>query len=185
MHRRLFLLALTVFPVLGADPLAESARAKLAIIEDDKAAPGSVIHFSSQELNAWIRAELAEEPQVGMRETKLELGEGTVTFEALADLQKMAGAQGGLFATLLAGERKVKIVAQPETSAGKITVRLKLVEISGVPLSGILLNLAAKLVLSQVYEDTQIDQPFELGHNIDHAVVAPGSLRVYIASTAR
>jgi hypothetical protein len=44
----------------------------------------------------------------------------------------------------------------------------------------LLLNLAAKLVLSQVYEDTQIDQPFDLGHNIDHAIVEPGSLKVFI-----
>jgi hypothetical protein len=180
MQRRLCLLALSVMAVYGADALADGARAKLAIIEDDKAAPGSIIHFSSQELNAWIRAELAEEPQVGLRETKLDLGEGIVSFEALADFQKLAGAQGGLFATLLSGERKVKIVVQPETAAGRITVHLKLVEISGVPLSGILLNLAAKLVLSQVYEDTQIDQPFDLGHNIDHAIVEPGSLKVFI-----
>ena len=180
MQRRLFLLALSMVPMFGADALAEGARAKLAIIEDDKAAPGSVIHFTSQELNAWIRAELAEEPQVGMRETKLELGEGTVSFEALADFQKLAGGQGGMFATLLSGERKVKLVVQPETAAGKITVHLKLAEISGVPLTGILLNLAAKLVMSQVYDEVQVDQPFELGHNIDHAIVEPGSLKVFI-----
>ncbi len=180
MTRRLLLLALTMVPVFGADTLAEMARAKLALIEDDKATPGSVITFTSQELNAWIRAELAEEPQVGLRETRLDLGEGTASFEALADFQKLAGGQNGMFATLLAGERKVKIVVLPETAAGKVTVRLKLVEISGVPLSGILLNLAAKLVLSHVYEDTKIDEPFEMGHNIDHAVIEPAILRVYI-----
>jgi hypothetical protein len=181
MLRRLFLLALVTLPVArAADALAESARAKLAMIEDDKAPPGSVIVLSSQELNAWIRAELSEEPQIGLREAKLEMGEGTATFETLADFQKLAGAQGGMFATLLGGERKVKIVVQPETAAGKVTVKLKLVEISGVPLSGILLNLAAKLVLSQVYEGTEIDQPFEMGHNIDHAVIEPTMLRVYI-----
>ncbi|MEO5925532.1 MAG: hypothetical protein ABIR70_17050 [Bryobacteraceae bacterium] len=180
MTRRLLLLALTLVPVFAADPLAEMARAKLALIEDDKATPGSVITFTSQELNAWIRAELAEEPQVGMRETKLELGEGTVSFEALADFQKLASGQGGMFATLLAGERKVKLVVQPETTAGKVTVKLKLLEISGVPLTGILLNLAAKLVMSQVYDEVQVDQPFEMGHNIDHAVIEPTGLRVYI-----
>ncbi len=182
MLRRLSLVLLLT-PLLHADPLADSARAKLALIEDDKAAPGSVIVFSAQELNAWIRAELAQEPQVGMREPKLELGDGTVSFDALVDLQKLAGAQGGLFAQLLAGERKVRIVAAPETAAGRITIRLKLVEISGVPLSGILLNLAAKLVLSRVYEETEIDQPFDMGHNIDHAVIEPAALHVYIKST--
>jgi hypothetical protein len=181
MQRRLLLLALAIIPVFGADPLAESARAKLKLIEDDKAAPGSVITITSQELNAWIRAELGEEPQLGLREPKLEMGEGgTVSFETLADFQKLAGEKGGMFATLLAGERKVKIVVLPETADGKITVHLKLVEISGVPLSGILLNLAAKLVLTQVYDEVQIDQPFDLGHNIDHAVVEPATLRVYI-----
>jgi hypothetical protein len=180
MLRRLFLLALTASMLPAADPLAESARTKLALIEDDKAAPGSVVTFTSQELNAWIRAEIGEEPQTGMREPKLQMGEGTVTFEVLADLQKMAGSQGGMFAALLAGERKIKIVAQPETSAGKVSVNLKLVEISGIPLSGILLNLAAKLVLTKVYEGVEIDKPFEMGHNIDHAVVEPTALRVYI-----
>jgi len=175
------ILLMLVVPVLNAaDAAAESARAKLALIEDDKAAPGSVIVFTSAELNAWIRAELAEESEVGLREPKLELGEGTATFEALADFQKLAGGEGGIFATVLAGERRVVLTVQPETSAGKITVRLKHAEISGVPLSGILLNLAAKLVLSRVYEETEIDQPFEMGHNIDHATIEPTVLRVYI-----
>jgi hypothetical protein len=180
MRRSFFLLTLFASALSAADPLAEIARAKLELIENDKAAPGSVFVFTSQELNAWIRAELGEEPEVGMRDPRLEMGEGTVTFETLVDLQKLSGEKGGMFATLLAGERKVKIVAQPETSAGKITIRLKLVEISGIPLSGMLLNLAAKLVLSRVYEGTEIDQPFEMGHNIDHAVIEPATLRVYI-----
>ncbi len=180
MQRWLFLLILLAPLLTAADAAAESARAKLALIEDDKAAPGSVIVITSVELNAWIRAELAEEPGVGLREPKLDLGEGTASFDALADFQKLAGAEGGLFARMLEGERKVKLAVQPDTSAGKVTVHLKSAEISGVPLSGILLNLAAKLVLSRVYEETQIDQPFEMGHNIDHAVIEPTALHVYI-----
>ncbi len=181
MFRWLLLLALFVPSLPAADPLAESARAKLAIIEDDKAAPGSVIVFTIQELNAWVRTELAEEPEVAIREPRLEMGaDGTVSLEALVDLQKLAGEKGGLFATLLAGERKAKIVALPETSGGKITIRMKLVEISGIPLTGILLNMAAKVVLSRLYEDTEIDSPFEMGHNIDHAKVEPSKLTVYI-----
>jgi hypothetical protein len=180
MLRFLFLLALAAPLSPAADALADSARAKLAVIEDDKAAPGSVIVFSPQELNAWMRAELAEEPEIAMREPKLELGEGTVSFEALVDLQKLAGDQGGMFAALLAGERKVRIVAAPETAAGKVAVKLKLVEISGVPLTGILLKLAAKLVISRIYEEVDVDQPFEMGHAIDHAVITPAALTVFI-----
>jgi len=181
MVRRLFVFALAMVPVFGADALAESARAKLKLIQEDKAPPGSVITISSQELNAWVRAELGEEPQIGLRDPKFEMGEGgTASLEAFADFQKLAGTQGGLFATLLAGERKVKIVVLPETASGKVTIRLKLVEISGVPLSGMLLALAAKLVLTHIYDDVKIDEPFDLGHNIDHAVIEPATLRVYI-----
>jgi hypothetical protein len=177
---RCLLLLAMLMPMFAADAEVEHARAKLALIEDDKAAPGSVIEFTAAELNAWVRAELAEEPEIALREPKLVLGEGRVSFETLANLAKLAGGEGGIFARLLEGERQVKLEVEPETKAGKITVHLKRVELSGVPLSGILLNLAAKLVLSRVYEETEIDAPFELGHNIDHAVVEPGRLTVYI-----
>jgi hypothetical protein len=173
----LFLAAILLMQ--AADPLAARARAKLTQIKEDKAKKGSVIVFTSQELNSWIREELAEEPALGMRDTKLELSDGIVSFEAIADFGKLAGGNP-LVNGLIGGERPLKIVAQPDTAAGKVTVHLKQVEISGVPLSGILLNFAAKLVISLFYDDVEIDQPFEMGHNIDHATIDAAALRVYI-----
>ena len=58
-------------------------------------------------------------------------------------------------------------------------MHLKQVEIAGMQLKGILLNFAAKLVIGLLYDDVEIDQPFELGHNIDHASVDAAALRLY------
>jgi hypothetical protein len=179
MHR--FLVVLIVTALLAQDPdIVARTRTKLALIEDDQAEPGAVIAITSQELNAWVRAELAEEPDIALREPNVELGHGTVSFEALADLAKLANGEAGIFARLLEGERRVKVEVEPETKAGKVTIHLKRVELSGIPLSGVILTMAAKLVLSRVYDETEIDAPFAMGHNIDHAVIEPTQFRVYI-----
>jgi hypothetical protein len=88
----------------------------------------------------------------------------------------------GILARMLGGERPVKLVVRPETAAGKVTVHLDLLEISGVPLSGTLLNLAAELIISRVYEDIKIGEPFEIGHNVDHAVIQPTAVRIFIGA---
>ena len=61
--------------VQAADPLAERTRNKLARIKADKVPPRTILVSSERELNSWIRAELAEEQGLGLRETKLELAE--------------------------------------------------------------------------------------------------------------
>ncbi len=166
----------------AVEPLAESARAKVAQIKQDKAVRGSSVLLSAQELNAWVRAELADEPGLGMRESKVTLGAGSVGFEAIADFGKLAGKNdpNGLLARMLAGDRQIKMVLRPETAAGKLTVHLERAEISGMVLTGSVLNLAAKLVLSTLYDDVEIDQPVEMGHNIDHAIVDPSGIRIFI-----
>jgi hypothetical protein len=166
----------------AADPYAESARAKIAMIREDQAPAGAVIPISAQEWNAWIRAELAGEPELGLREPKVTLGDGQVTFEVLADFGKLARGANGVFARLLEGERTVKLVARPETAAGQVTVRLELLEINGVALSGVLLNAAAELVMAAVFDGVRVNQPFAMGHNIDRAAIEPGLVRVFIAA---
>jgi hypothetical protein len=162
----------------AADPLAERTRNKLSLIKQNKIPRGTILVFSQRDLNAWLRAELAEEQGLGLRDTKMDLADGVVTFEGLADFGKLAGGNP-LIAGLIGGERSIKIVAQPETAAGKLTVHLKQVEIAGIPLTGVLLNFAAKLVISLLYDDVEIDQPFEMGHNIDRASIDAAALRLY------
>lgn len=168
--------------VYAADPLAESARQKLASIKAEKLPPGTVVPITIQEWNAWVRAEIGEEPEIGLREPKLTLGQGSVTFEVIADFGKLAAkANGaGIFAQMLSGERPVKIAMRPETANGKITVHLNTAEISGVALSGVLLKLVAQLVVSRLFDDVKIDEPFDLPHKVDHATVEPAKSEFFI-----
>lgn len=170
--------------VYAVDPLAESTRQKLASIKAEKLAPGTVVPITTEEWNAWVRAEIEEEKDIGLRQPKLTLGNGSVTFEVIADFGKLAAkANGnGIFAQMLSGERPVKIAMRPETANGRITVRLDLVEISGVPLSGVLLKLVAELVVSRLFDDVKIDEPFDLPHKVDHATVEPAKSQFFIAS---
>jgi hypothetical protein len=163
----------------AADPYAESARAKIDLIQEDQAPAGVMLPISAQEWNAWIRAELAEEPEIGLREPKLTLGVGSVTFEAIADLGKLAAHAkvNGIVAGLFQGER-----TRPETAAGKCTVRLDVVEISGVAVNGMLLNVVANLVLGVLFDDVSVNEPFEMGHRMDRAAIEPSGARIYIAN---
>ncbi|MEO8100220.1 MAG: hypothetical protein ABI811_21140 [Acidobacteriota bacterium] len=181
---RRFLLAFVLLaPGLpAADPVAAMARAKLNLIKEGKAASGSVFVFTPAEVNAWVREELAEE-QSGIRETKITFGDGTLAFEALVDLRKLADKKSEmnvLMAKLLEGERPVKMALRPESSAGRLTLHMTSVEISGVPLSGVVLDLLAGFVIRHLYDDAKINEPFDMDHNIDHATLEPAALRVYI-----
>jgi hypothetical protein len=168
--------------LFAADPLAESARQKLASIKEEKLSPGTAVTITTQEWNAWVRAEIGEEKDLGLREPKLTLGQGSVTFDVIADLGKLAaGSNGaGVFARMLEGERTVKIVMRPETANGKITVHLESAEISGVQLSGVILKLVAQLVVSTLFDDVKIDEPFDLPHKVDHATVEPAKSVFFI-----
>lgn len=184
MRHIAFIALLAAYCFGAGDPLAQEARAKIESIKKDKAAPGSTIVLTSQELNAWARAELGEEKAIGIREPKISLGTGSVHLDAIADFGKLAGGknnQDSMLAKMLSGDRQIKMAMRPEASGGKLTIHLDLVQIAGVQLTGSLLNLAAKLVLSQLSEDIVIDEPFKLKHNIDSASVSPAGVRINIA----
>jgi len=183
--RHFFIGIFALAPALLAagDPTAAICRAKLNLIKQNKATPGSVFVFPPAEINAWAREELGEE-DLGIHDPKLEFGDGgTVTFNATVDLSKIAGKKSditALFARLLEGQRPVKLTIRPETASGKITLHLISAEIAGIPLSGVILETLAGFVVQHIYEDAKVSEPFDLGHNIDHAIVEPMSLRVFI-----
>ncbi len=184
MLRSALFLIFAISLYAAANPQAEAARAKFTSIKKDKAAPGSTIVLTSEELNAWARAELAEEPALGIREPKIGLGPGSIHVDALVDFGKLAGGkknQDGLLAWRLGGGRRIKLALRAEAQSGKVTVHLDLVQIAGLNLSGKVLNAAAGLLLTALSKEIVIDQPFKLGHSIDSATVSPEGVRVNIA----
>jgi hypothetical protein len=168
----------------AADPLAVSARDKLDRIKADKAKRGSTITLSLQELNAYMKVELGEEAQLGIRDSKLVMGTGTFEISAIVDFRKMAESRGhevnALFAKMLEGERPLRISASLESASSKATLRITTLEISGIPMSGFILDFIMKTVMSSLSPDAKYNEPFDLKHNMERIEIQPANARVVI-----
>ncbi|MEP7353405.1 MAG: hypothetical protein ABI824_09275 [Acidobacteriota bacterium] len=166
------------------DSLAVSAQNKFDSIKHDKAKRGSAILLSGAELNAWVKAELAEEAQLGIHDTKVVLGQGTFEISAIVDFRKIAESGGkeinAMFAKLLEGERPLKIAGTLEATGGHATLHLTNVEISGIPLSGLVLDLVVKVVVGTLAPDAKVNEPFDLEHNMDRIEITASNARVTI-----
>lgn len=183
---RLFLaLLLGCSLLIGSSPEYQSAKRKFALIENDKAAPGSTVFISTGELNAWARAEAPREIPAGVREPELSLGYGAVTGSALVDFLKLREKKGvrtsWLLSRLLEGEQPVAVTARIQSGAGSATVDVERVDISGVSVSGAALDFLIENFLLPYFPTAKIGQPFELGHRIERLNIRPSGLGVVIA----
>ena len=186
MGARLFQLALATAAVAAAasDPLAESVTRKLDIIQSGHARPGAVFVFTAAELNAWARAKAPAVVPEGLREPRVELGNGTATGNALVDFLKLRHSAGvetnWLMAKLIQGEKRVIATAGIQSARGQATVHLLRVEIGGLAVSGATLDFLIQTFLLPIYPNATIDEPFELSDRVDRIEVTPAAARVYI-----
>ncbi len=151
----------------GADPLATGVTRKLDLIQSGQARPGSVIHFTPAELNAWVRAKAPAIVPDGFRAPHLVLGNGEATASAWIDFLKVRSASG--VEIQLAGLQtdprgKVCEGSRPASNRahGQATVHLLRVEIGGLAVTGATLDFLVQNFLLPFYPDAEIDTPFEL-----------------------
>jgi len=184
MRRSFLLLAVFAQAVFAADPLATAAQAKLDLIADRKTTPGSVLTFSTQEINAWVLMKLPKAVPTGLRNARIEPGAGVADAYALVDFLKMSQAKGKqvnfLIAKLIEGERPLKVSLRIESAKGRCTVFLTRVELSNIAVSGGALDLLIKTFFTPLYPDAHINEPFDLMDNIDRIEVQPSGVRVVI-----
>lgn len=168
----------------AADPLYERTQQKLDAIEAKKSAPGSVIRFTSAEINAWARVKVPQVVPEGMRDERVVLGENTATGYATADFLAMRQAKGAetnwFMSKLLEGERPLMVKVRLESGAGRCTVHIESVQIGGAVATGNVLDLLIKTFFLPLYPDAKIDQPFDLDFNIDRIEIHPQSAAVII-----
>jgi hypothetical protein len=166
------------------DPLAAKVTRQLDIIESGKAKPGSVFHFTSAELNAWVRATAPTIVPEGFRQPRLELGDGSASADALVDFLKLRHASGvetgWLVTKLIEGEKRVRVTASIQSANGRATVHLARVEIGGLAVTGAALDFLIRTFFLPLYPNAKIDEPFELEDHIDRIEVTPAEARVYI-----
>lgn len=182
--RRLLLLAIATAPALfAADPVFERAWNKLDAIDSGRARPGSVIEFTSAEWNAWAQVRVPQLAE-GVRNPRIELGTNTATGSALVDFLKIRQSQGiatnPVLAKLMDGERPVKASVRVDSGGGRCTIHLMRVEISGIAATGRVLDLLVSTLFEPLFPEAKIDQPFELGGNVDRIDIRPAGVRVTI-----
>jgi hypothetical protein len=158
-----------------------SAKRKFDSIESEGLPSGARVLLSIPELNAWI----ATEAPAGVRNPRLrvparELAIGTALID-FGKLERSAGRQPGwLMSKLLDGEHPVAVTARLRSSAGRATVDIQSVEISGMTIDGRTLDFLIRNLLLPMYPDAVVGRPFELGHRIDRIDVAPSAVAVLL-----
>ncbi len=166
------------------DPVVERVSRRIDVIQEGKAKPGAVFVFTSAELNAWGRAKAKELVPEGLREPRVELGNGTATAYGFVDFLKVRHAAGiesnWLVAKLIEGEKRVRVSASIRSSNGRVTVHLTRVELNGLAVSGAPLDFLIQTFFMPLYPNAKLDEPVEVAEGVDRIVVRPGEARVYI-----
>src|SRR5258708_30415063 len=161
-------------------------RRKLDSLHAGYLRPGSVVVFTSPEIDAWTRQELPGMVPEGVRRARVELGSGEATGYALVDFLKLRHSQGResnwFVRKVIEGEKAVKVKARIQSANGKATVFLQRVEIGGLAVSGYTLDFMIQTFFLPLYPNAKINQPFELDDNVDRIEVRPTEARVFLKS---
>lgn len=182
---RRFLVLLAAAAAL-ATPEADyrSAKRKIDLIQQDQAPPGARVTLKKNELNAWVRREVADAVPEGVRDPRLVLGVNRATGYAYVDFAKLRRAQGQpmnwFLEKLLGGESPVRVDARIRSADGQAQVDLDRVEISGLAISGDALDWLIRNFLWSYYPEAKVGKPFELAHRIERLEVTPAEVRVVI-----
>ncbi len=169
---------------------ADSAFRKLAAIEAGTAAPGTRIVFTPAEVNAWIRAEAKARVPQGVRDVRIELGDGRATGHATIDFLKIRQAATGeeagwLLKNLFAGERPVVVTARFVSEHGRARVDVERVEISGIAIEGHMLDFVIEDYLRPTFPDVVVNEWFGLRFGIERFTVTRGGVTVVMGGGKR
>ena len=157
-------------------------QGKLDRIEARQVKRGSSVVFTPEEINAWARVKVPQTVPQGIRNERVELGEGAASGSAVVDFLEILQAKGQsanwIMTKLLEGERPLRVSVTLESGGGRCVVRLTLVEISNVTANATVLDFLIRTLFLPLYPDAKINEPFDLDYDIDRIDVHPDSVRV-------
>jgi hypothetical protein len=165
----------------GAVEDYRTCQRKIDDISSERLRPGSQVHLSMPELNAWVAHQV---PQ-GVRDTKLTVpSDNMAVGTALIDFAKVGTSlghkPGWLMQKLLEGERPVSVTARIRSHAGEATVDVQSVEIAGMQIDGATLQFLIDHFLLTLYPNAAVGRPFELGGHMDRLEIRPAGVTVVI-----
>jgi hypothetical protein len=182
MGRLVFLLAALAVAAPGVD--SANVKRKIRLIQQDRVPSGTKVTLKRDELNAYVRGEVAAVAPAGVRDPRVVLGINRATGYAYIDFPKLRQAQGKpmgrLLAWLVGGERPIRLDARIRSGGGKAVVSIERMEISGMVLSGATLDWLIRNFLWSYYPEAKVGKPFELAHRIERLEIDPAEVRVVI-----
>jgi hypothetical protein len=185
---RVFAATLALVSIAGFAAVSDndylSAKKKFQAIDKQAVKSGSKVAFTSTELNAYVQTELPKIAPRGIRDPKVELlGDNKASGKAMIDFLKLRSAQGKstswLLSKLLQGEREVSVTTRITSGAGKATVNVQRVEVSGIPIEGAALDFLITNYLMPNYPEAKIGRPFQLHKRVERIEVSPGVAYVF------
>lgn len=181
MKRRIQAIAILLAAAGAAYADYASAQQKIDSIESGRLRAGSRVTITYPEVAAWV----AHEAPAGVRNPQIRVTvPGVATGTAMIDLVKVSRSQGSepgwLMTKLFEGERPVTVKARITSGAGRATVEVDRVEISGLAIDGKTLDFLIQNVVLPLYPSAAIGRPFELGDRIERLDVQPAGVGVII-----
>jgi hypothetical protein len=150
---------------------AAGTRHKIHQIETESLRPGARITFTTDEINAYAREQVATAVGDAIKQPRVEFASGQATGSAVVDFVKLQTQRGqppgALLRWALRGEKPIKVRLRFRSGNGEGRVDVEEVELAGVPLTGRALDLVIDYYLRPRYPDIAIGEPFELRHKVE------------------
>ena len=176
------LLLWTALGVLGSTPEYDSAKQKIDKISSDQAPRGSTTVLTPAEVNAYVQGQAAEEAPEGLKNIKVELRQGALTWSGLVNFAKLPKLESlssnWLLSRILQGEKPVVIQARLKSAGGKATVDVDSVSISDTKFEGRTLDFLVERLLASFQPDAKIGEEFPLKHNVEYVRIQPTGILI-------
>lgn len=160
----------------------QSAKKKIDTVVQDRAPRGALITLSKSELNAFLQTEVPGVAPEGIRDPRVELGEGRATGTMFVDMLKLRQSKGiedgWLMSRLLSGERPLKVTVRIQSWTGRGRVDIERVELSGVPLTGAPLDFLVRHYVQPYVPTVKFGETFDWAHGVDRLDLKPDAIRM-------
>ena len=162
-----------------------AAHGKIALIEYDRALPGSTVSLSSDELAAYANEQAELIVPGSVRGLTLALTPAHAEATAYINFLKVRQAEGDsdnwLVRQLLDGERKVTVRVRFASASKQARVDVEQVEVEDVFVKGNTLDFVLRQFVIPNFPDAQVGRWFALGHRIERLEIKTGAAALVIS----
>jgi hypothetical protein len=172
-------LAATLLAAPAISPESSHAAAeKIERLGNLKAAPGSRVILTQDEINSYLRYDFASEIPAGVTDPDIRLEADRVTGHATVDFAEWQAARGEspgmLMGLLLRGQRRIEVVCHYTSANGTGRVDIESVRIANVTVSPAVVNFLMEEVVQPRYPAAVVGRAVPLDYHLQQVKIEPG-----------